>query len=50
MQQWITEAYLKVLLKCAIGKALGYSFQRWKELVVRDFDIENNPVKTASGQ
>jgi hypothetical protein len=50
MQQWMTEAYIKALPKSAIGKALGYSLQRWKELVVRHFDIENNPVKTASGQ
>jgi hypothetical protein len=53
MQQWMTEAYIKALPKSAIGKALGYSLQRWKELVTYSTDghlnIDNNPVENSIG-
>lgn len=51
MKQWMTEAYIKALPKSAIGKALGYSLQRWKELVTYTTDgnlnIDNNPVENS---
>jgi hypothetical protein len=51
LQQWMTEAYIKALPKSAIGKALGYSLQRWKELVTYTSDgnlnIDNNPVENS---
>ena len=45
------ESYLKALPKSAIGKALGYSIQRWPELMVYatdgKLDIDNNPVENS---
>jgi hypothetical protein len=42
---------MKVLPKSAIGKALGYSLQHWKELVTYTTDghlnIDNNPVENS---
>ncbi len=48
---WMKEAYLKALPKSTIGKALGYSIQRWPELMVYTTDgklnIDNNPVENS---
>jgi transposase len=48
---WMKEQYLKVLPKSPIGKALGYSIQRWNELMVYASDgklnIDNNPVENS---
>ena len=45
------EAYIKALPKSVIGKALGYSIQRWPELMLyaRDgkLNIDNNPVENS---
>jgi transposase len=47
--KWMKETYLKVLPKSAIGKALGYSISRWRELMLYATDgklnIDNNPVE-----
>ena len=49
--KWMKESYLKALPKSAIGKALGYSIQRWPELMVYatdgKLDIDNNPVENS---
>ena len=49
--KWMKEAYLKTLPKSAIGKALGYSIARWKELMIYTTDgklnIDNNPVENS---
>ena len=49
--KWMKEAYIKVLPKSAIGKALGYSIQRWQELTIYTTDpqlnIDNNPVENS---
>ena len=49
--KWMKESYLKALPKSAIGKALGYSIQRWPELMVYATDgklnIDNNPVENS---
>jgi transposase len=48
---WMKEQYLTVLPKSPIGKALGYSIQRWKELMVYASDgklnMDNNPVENS---
>ena len=48
---WMKEAYLKALPKSTIGKALGYSIQRWPELMLYATDgklnIDNNPVENS---
>ena len=48
---WMKEAYLKALPKSTIGKALGYSIQRWPELMLYTTDgklnIDNNPVENS---
>jgi transposase len=48
---WMKEQYPKVLPKSPIGKALGYSIQRWNELMVYASDgklnIDNNPVENS---
>jgi transposase len=48
---WMKEAYIKSLPKSAIGKALGYSIQRWPELMLYATDgklnIDNNPVENS---
>ncbi len=47
--KWMKETYLQVLPKSTIGKALGYSIQRWPELMLYATDgklnIDNNPVE-----
>ncbi|MDP4156749.1 MAG: IS66 family transposase [Bacillota bacterium] len=49
--KWMKETYVKVLPKSAIGKALGYSIQRWPELMRYATDgklnIDNNPVENS---
>jgi transposase len=48
---WMKEAYMKSLPKSAIGKALGYSIQRWPELMLYatnpKLNIDNNPVENS---
>jgi transposase len=49
--KWMKEAYIKALPKSTIGKALGYSIQRWPELTLYATDgklnIDNNPVENS---
>lgn len=49
--KWMKEAYLKALPKTPIGKALGYSIQRWPELMLyttnAQLNIDNNPVENS---
>ena len=48
---WMKEQYLQTLPKSAIGKALGYSIERWGELMAYTTDpklnIDNNPVENS---
>jgi transposase len=48
---WMKEQYLQVLPKSAIGKALGYSIERWDELCLYaasgHLNIDNNPVENS---
>lgn len=45
------DEYVKVLPKSPIGKALGYSIERWNELMIYTTDgklnIDNNPVENS---
>ena len=45
------QTYLEVLPESAIGKALAYSIERWKHLMIYTTDgklnIDNNPVENA---
>lgn len=49
--KWMKEQYLQTLPKSTIGKALGYSIQRWSELSLYTTDgklnIDNNPVENS---
>jgi transposase len=49
--KWMTEEYIKVLPKSPIGKALGYSIERWQQLMIYatngKFNIDNNPVENS---
>ena len=49
--KWMKEQYLQTLPKSIIGKALGYSIERWNELMVYTTDgklnIDNNPVENS---
>ena len=49
--QWMKQAYMEVLPKSAIGKALAYSIERWDQLMIYTTDgklnIDNNPVERA---
>lgn len=49
--QWIKQQYIKVLPQSPIGKALGYSIERWKELMIYTtngkLNIDNNPVENS---
>lgn len=49
--KWMKDMYLKALPKSAIGKALGYSIERWPELMIYASDgklnIDNNPVENS---
>jgi hypothetical protein len=47
--KWMQQNYIEVLPKSAIGKALAYSIERWKQLMIYITDgklnIDNNPVE-----
>lgn len=49
--EWMKEQYVNVLPKSSIGKALGYSIERWARLseYVNDgrLNIDNNPVENS---
>jgi len=49
--QWMKDQYLHTLPRSPIGKALGYSIERWKELMMYTTDsklnIDNNPVENS---
>lgn len=49
--KWMKEQYVHTLPKSPIGKALGYSIQRWNELMLYTTDgklnIDNNPVENS---
>jgi len=49
--KWMQQAYIEVLPKSAIGKALAYSIERWEQLMIYTTDgklnIDNNPVERA---
>jgi transposase len=48
---WMKEQYLQTLPKSAIGKALGYSIERWEKLSLYTkngmLNIDNNPVENS---
>lgn len=47
--KWMKEEYVKVVPKSSIGKALGYSIERWEQLMIYatngKLNIDNNPVE-----
>ncbi len=49
--KWMKEQYIHVLPKSAIGKALGYSIERWERLSryteEGKLNIDNNPVENS---
>jgi len=49
--QWMKDQYVQTLPRSPIGKALGYSIERWKELMLYATDgklnIDNNPVENS---
>lgn len=49
--KWMKEQYMQVTPKSTIGKALGYSIERWKKLSIYTHDgmlnIDNNPVENS---
>lgn len=49
--KWMKEQYVQTLPKSTIGKALGYSIERWNELSIYATDgklnIDNNPVENS---
>ena len=49
--KWMKETYITSLPKSTIGKALGYSIERWAELMIYASDgklnIDNNPVENS---
>jgi len=49
--QWMKEQYVQTTPKSPIGKALGYSIERWKKLSLYTRDgmlsIDNNPVENS---
>lgn len=49
--QWMKEQYMQVTPKSTIGKALGYSIERWEKLSLYTTDgilnIDNNPVENS---
>jgi len=49
--KWMQQTYIEVLPKSAIGKALAYSIERWKQLMIYTtngkLNIDNNPVENA---
>ena len=49
--KWMKEQYINVLPKSPVGKALGYSIERWDELMIYatngKLNIDNNPVENS---
>lgn len=49
--KWMKDEYVKVLPKSPIGKALGYSIERWSRLMLYTtngkLSIDNNPVENS---
>lgn len=49
--KWMKEQYVQTLPKSPIGRALGYSIERWNELTLYATDgklnIDNNPVENS---
>jgi hypothetical protein len=49
--KWMREQYVQTLPKSTIGKALGYSIERWDQLMIYTTDgklnIDNNPVENS---
>lgn len=49
--KWMKDQYVQTLPKSSIGKALGYSIERWNELMTYTTDgklnIDNNPVENS---
>lgn len=49
--EWMNEQYVQTLPKSAIGKALGYSIERWEKLSLYTkngmLNIDNNPVENS---
>jgi transposase len=49
--EWMKDEYIKALPKSSIGKALGYSIERWKKLSLYTengmLNIDNNPVENS---
>jgi transposase len=51
LQEWMKQTYIEVLPKSPMGKAIGYSLERWAQLLIYTTDgklnIDNNPVENA---
>lgn len=51
LSKWMQKTYIEVLPRSAIGKALAYSIEQWKQLMIYTTDgklnIDNNPVENA---
>lgn len=49
--KWMKDEYIKVLPTSPVAKALGYSIERWNELMIYTTDgklnIDNNPVENS---
>ena len=49
--KWMKDEYIKAIPKSSIGKALGYSIERWEKLSLYTEDgmlnIDNNPVENS---
>ncbi len=49
--KWMKDEYVKMLPKSPIGKALGYSIERWEQLMIyvteAKLNIDNNPVENS---
>src|SRR5262249_48378541 len=51
LSKWMKDEYMQVMPKSSIGKALGYSIERWEKLSRYTADgmlnIDNNPVENS---
>ncbi len=51
LDKWMKDEYVKVLPKSPIGKALGYSIERWEQLMIyvteAKLNIDNNAVENS---
>jgi transposase len=49
--KWMKDEYIKAIPKSSIGKALGYSIERWQKLLLYTengmLNIDNNPVENS---